>query len=70
MTEGILAFAERVLPRAADMWVQTSLNQKRRLQRLFLPKASRSTEIDSIEPPQPRHFSSTWRGVSVLKKVW
>jgi hypothetical protein len=33
--EGILAFAERVLPRAADLWVQASLNQKQRLQRLF-----------------------------------
>ena len=26
--EGILAFAERVLPRASDLWVQASLNQK------------------------------------------
>jgi hypothetical protein len=25
--EGILAFAERVLPRAADLWVQASLDQ-------------------------------------------
>jgi hypothetical protein len=35
--EGILAFAERVLPRAADLWVQASLNQKQRLQQLFFP---------------------------------
>ena len=33
--EGILAFAERVLPRASDLWVQASLNQKQRLQQLF-----------------------------------
>ena len=33
--EGVLAFAERVLPRAADLWVQASLNQKQRLQQLF-----------------------------------
>ena len=33
--EGILAFAERVLPRASDLWVQASLDQKQRLQRLF-----------------------------------
>ena len=32
--EGILAFAERVLPRASDLWVQASLNQKQRLQQL------------------------------------
>ncbi|MBI2187327.1 MAG: recombinase family protein [Acidobacteria bacterium] len=36
--QGILAFAERVLPRAADLWVQSSLNQKQRLQQLFLPE--------------------------------
>jgi hypothetical protein len=35
--EGILAFAERVLPRASDLWVQASLSQKQRLQQLFFP---------------------------------
>jgi len=34
----LLAFAERVLPRAADLWVQASLNQKQRLQQLFFPE--------------------------------
>ena len=29
--EGILAFAERVLPRAADLRVQASLDQRQRL---------------------------------------
>jgi site-specific DNA recombinase len=33
--EGILSFAERVLPRAADLWVQASLAQRQRLQQLF-----------------------------------
>ena len=36
--EGILAFAERVLPRAADLWVQASLEQRQRFQQLFFPK--------------------------------
>jgi site-specific DNA recombinase len=36
--EGILAFAERVLPRTADLWVQASLDQRQRLQRLFFPQ--------------------------------
>ena len=35
--DGILAFAERVLPRASDLWVQASLIQKQRLQQLFFP---------------------------------
>jgi hypothetical protein len=36
--QGILAFAERVLPRAADLWVQASLDQRQRLQQLFFPQ--------------------------------
>lgn len=35
--EGIRGFAERVLPRAADLWVQASLEQRPRLQQLFFP---------------------------------
>ena len=36
--EGILAFAERVLPRAADLWVRSSLEQRQRFQQLFFPE--------------------------------
>ena len=36
--EGILAFAERVLPRAADLWVQSSLDQRQRFQQLVFPE--------------------------------
>ena len=36
--EGILAFAERVLPRSADLWVQSSLDQRQRFQQLFFPE--------------------------------
>ena len=35
--EGILAFAERIRPRAADLWVQASLDQRQRFQQLFFP---------------------------------
>ena len=35
--EAILAFAERVLPRASDLWAQASLDQRQRLQQLFFP---------------------------------
>jgi hypothetical protein len=34
----ILAFAERILPRASDLWVQASLDYKQRLQALFFPE--------------------------------
>ena len=36
--EGILAFAEHILPRASDLWVQASLDYKQRLQQLFFPE--------------------------------
>jgi hypothetical protein len=36
--QGILAFAERILPRASDLWVQASLDHKQRLQQLFFPE--------------------------------
>jgi hypothetical protein len=36
--EGILAFAQRILPRASDLWVQASLDYKQRLQQLFFPE--------------------------------
>jgi site-specific DNA recombinase len=36
--EGILAFAERILPRASGLWVQASLDYKQRLQQLFFPE--------------------------------
>jgi hypothetical protein len=36
--EGIMAFAERVLPRASDLWIQSSLDQRQRLQQLFFPE--------------------------------
>jgi hypothetical protein len=36
--EGVLNFAERVLPRASDLWIQSSLEQRQRLQRLFFPR--------------------------------
>jgi hypothetical protein len=36
--QGILAFAERILPRASDLWVQAPLDHKQRLQQLFFPE--------------------------------
>ena len=39
--EGILALAERILPRASDLWVQSSLDNKQRRQQLFFPRRNR-----------------------------
>jgi site-specific DNA recombinase len=39
--EGILAFAERVLPSASNLWIRSSLAQKQRLQQVFFPDGVR-----------------------------
>jgi hypothetical protein len=39
--EGIVAFAERVLPSASNLWVQSSFAQKQRLQQVFFPEGVR-----------------------------
>jgi hypothetical protein len=39
--DGILAFAERVLPSASNLWVQSSLAQQQRLQHVFFPDGIR-----------------------------
>lgn len=36
--EGILAFAERIVPRASDLWVQAPLDYRQRLQQPFFPE--------------------------------
>jgi hypothetical protein len=37
-SDGDLALAERILPRASDLWVQASLDYKQPLQQLFFPE--------------------------------
>jgi hypothetical protein len=68
---GILAFAERILPRASDLWVQASVDYKQRLQQLFFPEG---IAFDGIRfnryRPQRRHFSTTRRRPRVLMKRW
>jgi len=34
----LLAFAERILPRASDLWLQASLGQRQRFQQLSFPE--------------------------------
>ena len=49
--EGILAFAERVLPRAADLWVQAShSNSASGSNNCSFPREWRSTEKALLEP--------------------
>jgi hypothetical protein len=55
--------------RAADLWVQASLDQKQRSSSSSR-KGLSSTEDGSMEPPQPRRFSGTWRQIRAPMKKW
>jgi hypothetical protein len=48
--EGILAFAERVLPNASNLWVQSSFAHKQRLQQVFFPEGTRFDGKGLLEP--------------------
>jgi len=64
--EGILAFAERILPRASDLWMQASPDYKQRLQQLFFPEGiAFDGNRFSIELPQRRHCSTTCRSTKL-----
>ncbi len=69
--QGILAFAERILPRASDLWVQASLDYKQRLQQLFFPEG---IAYDGKRFKSNRRngtaFQGTWRLPKVLRKFW
>jgi hypothetical protein len=67
---GILNFRERVRPRASDLWIQASLEQRQRLQRLFFPegvaftgKAFDRTVVTSLS-------SSTYSRLTGRMKIW
>jgi hypothetical protein len=67
--EGIPAFAERILPRASDLWVQTSLDYKQRLLKLFFPEGI-AFDGNRFNRTRNGHFSTTWRRPRVLMKRW
>ena len=56
--EGILAFAERILPRASDCGCRRRSTTSSGCRGCSSRKVSRTTEIDSIEPPQRHHLSN------------
>jgi hypothetical protein len=53
-----LAFAERILPRASDLWVQALLNQRQRFQQLFFPDGI-AFDGNRLEPAQAHRTSAT-----------
>jgi hypothetical protein len=67
---GILAFAERILPRASDLWSKRRSITSSGCSSCSFRKESRTTEIGSIEPLQRHHFSTTWRRPRLLMKRW
>jgi hypothetical protein len=57
--EGILAFAERVLSSASNLWVHSSLAQKQRYRQCSFRTGFASTGNSLLEPAQPCRFSTT-----------
>jgi hypothetical protein len=57
--EGILAFAEHVLPRAADLWVQVSLEQHQRFQQLFFTEGIAFEGNGFVRTAETRRLSAT-----------
>jgi hypothetical protein len=57
--EGILAFAERVLPRAPDIWIPASLAQRQQLQKLFFPEGI-AFDGNAIVRTPPRGSAFNW----------
>ena len=69
--EGILAFAERIVPRAADLWVQASLEQRQRFQQLFFHNGIAFDGKSLLKKQAQLHRPSATCGRSILKmKVW
>jgi len=68
--QGILAFAERILPRASAYGCRRRSTTSSGSSNGSSPKELRTIEIGSIEPLQRRPFSTTWRRIKVLGQVW
>jgi hypothetical protein len=64
--EGILAFAEQLLPSAANVWMQASLDQKQRLQTLFFPEG---VEFDGNRLCRTNLMSSAFRYLEASSEV-
>lgn len=67
--EGILAFAERVLPRATDLWVQASLEQRQRFQQLFFPDGI-AFDGNRFIGAGATALTFTWLGVDVRHRPY
>ena len=68
--EGILAFAERVLPGAADSGSRPHSNRASGFNNCSFRTESRSTEIGLLEPAQPYRLSATCGRSEPKMKVW
>jgi hypothetical protein len=68
--QGILAFAEHILPRASDLWVQASLDQKQRVQQLFFPEGVAFDGNRFNRTAATATFFNYLAPFSVLMKEW
>jgi hypothetical protein len=68
--EGILAFFGRVLPRAADPWVQSLSTNDSACSSCSSRKASHQTETALLKPPSPLRHSANYDRLQVVVKGW
>src|SRR4051812_8397052 len=68
--EGIPASAERVLPRAADLWVQASLEQRQPFQQLFFPDGIAFDGNGFVGTRVPHRPSATCGRSTMEMKGW
>lgn len=68
--ESILAFAERILPRTADLWVQASLDQRQRFQQLLFPAGIAFDGNGYIRTAVTAPAFNTCRRLRMGKKGW
>ena len=68
--EGILAFAERVLPSASNLWVQSSFAQKQRLQQVLFPDGIRFDGKRLVGTGTTLPVFNYLSPVSGRKKIW
>jgi hypothetical protein len=58
------AFAERILPRASDLWVQAAIGYKQRLQQLFFPDG---IAYDAKSIQSNRHNGTTFQVLGAVR---
>ena len=67
--EAVLAFAEKLVKHPRQLWLESTLEQKQRLQRVFFPDGVKYTK-DGFGTAVSNSFFSVLRDLSEKKQLW